>query len=280
MGVFNKLNQLMFSAKPEDLKRRVGLVGGVESYNLEDYLDIYRLLVGKKEEMKKFKTFHSFNQFKTFATNVDDVELLGKIKIVEKYGAHVPGLIERIRSKVAKDIKTADTVLSTVHKAKGLEFDTVVLMDDFTDFREQGLQLKDVPEDDANLIYVAITRAKMRLVVNSLVRSEILSDSADYCYLSYYKFVSYIALLWPCMLHVNMSLSKHRRGEGDHCGAPTCNTALTKGMALVVARMVPTMLESQEPEKVLCRVCGERALPHLRGTLLPAVKKGLKRKRE
>ena len=41
MGVFNKLNQLMFSAKPEDLKRRVGLVGGVESYNLEDYLDIY-----------------------------------------------------------------------------------------------------------------------------------------------------------------------------------------------------------------------------------------------
>ena len=78
--------------------------------------------------------------------------------------------------------------------------------------REQGLQLKDVPEDDANLIYVAITRAKMRLVVNSLVRSEILSDSADYCYLSYYKFVSYIALSWPCMLHLNMYLSKHFAG--------------------------------------------------------------------
>ena len=192
MGVFNKLNLLMFAAKSSEHRRRVGLVGGVESYNFEDYLDIYRLSIGRKNEMKKFKTFHSYNQFKTFATNVDDVELLSKIKIVEKYGDRVPDLISRIRSNVVNDIKTADTVLSTVHKAKGLEFDTVVLMDDFPDFREQGLQLKNVPEDEANLIYVAITRAKMRLVVNSLVKVEILNDLADCCYLTYHKLVSVI----------------------------------------------------------------------------------------
>ncbi len=55
-----------------------------------------------------------------------------------------------------KDLKQADTVLSTVHKAKGLEFDTVVLMDDFPDF--PGPDLRQVAEDEANLIYVAITR--------------------------------------------------------------------------------------------------------------------------
>ena len=195
MGVFNKLNILMFATKSNESRHRVGLVGGVESYNFEDYLDIYRLSKGQKNEMKKFKTFHSFNQFKTFATNVNDVELLSKIKIVEKYGDHVPELISRIRSNVVKDIKTADTVLSTVHKAKGLEFDTVVLMDDFPDFREQRLQLKNVPEDEANLIYVAITRAKMRLVANSLVKEEILSDLADCCYLTYYKLVFIFILL-------------------------------------------------------------------------------------
>lgn len=190
MGVFNKLNSLMFAPnKSNEPRCRVGLVGGVESYNFEDYLDIYRLSIGRKSEMKKFKNFHSFNQFKTFATNVDDVELLSKIKIVEKYGDRVLELISRIRSNVVKNIKTADTVLSTVHKAKGLEFDTVVLMDDFPDFREQGLQLKNVPEDEANLIYVAITRAKQRLVVNSLVKAEILSDLSDCCYLTYYKLV-------------------------------------------------------------------------------------------
>ena len=194
MGVFNTLNFLMFDNSNESKRRRVGLVGGVEGYNFEDYLDIYRLMKGRKNEMKKFKTFHSFDQFKTFATNVDDVELLSKIKIVEKYGDRVLELISRIRSSVVKDIKTADTVLSTVHKAKGLEFDTVVLMDDFSDFREQGLQPKDVPEDEANLIYVAITRAKMRLVVNSLVKEEILNDLADYCYLTYYKLVSFYFL--------------------------------------------------------------------------------------
>ena len=105
MGVFNKLNLLMFAAKSNEPRRRVGLVGGVESYNFEDYLDIYRLSIGRKNEMKKFKTFHSYNQFKTFATNVDDVELLSKIKIVEKYGDRVPDLISRIRSNVVNDIK-------------------------------------------------------------------------------------------------------------------------------------------------------------------------------
>ena len=83
------------------------------------------------------------------------------------------------------------------------------------------------------------------------------------------------------MLHVDtVFIEAFRRGEEDHCGSSTCNTALTKGMVLVVARKVPTMLECQEPEKVLCRACGERALPHFQGTLLPVVKKGLKRKRE
>lgn len=256
MGVFNKLNLLMFAAKSSEPRHRVGLVGGVESYNFEDYLDIYRLSIGRKNDMKKFKTFHSYNQFKTFATNVDDVELLSKIKIVEKYGDRVPELISRIRSNVVKDIKTADTVLSTVHKAKGLEFDTVVLMDDFPDFGEQGL--KNVPEDEANLIYVAITRAKIRLVVNSLVKAEILSDLADCCHLAYYK------------------------GGGD-CG--NCSNELQgrsgqEGQALVVRREVPTMLvDSKEADKVLCPTCSEVALPHLRGTLQPA-KKGLKRKRE
>ena len=200
MGVFNKLNLLMFAAKSNEPRSRISLVGGAESYNFEDYLDIYRLSRGRKNEMKKFKNFHNFDQFKTFATNVDDKELLSKIKIVEKYRDRLPELIAKILSSVVKDIKTADTVLSTVHKAKGLEFDTVVLMDDFPDFREQGLEkLKDVPEDEANLIYVAITRAKQRLVVNSLVKAEILSDPADCCYLTYHKFVFllfYIFIIW------------------------------------------------------------------------------------
>ena len=84
MGVFNKLNLLMFAAKSNEPRSRISLVGGAESYNFEDYLDIYRLSRGRKNEMKKFKNFHNFDQFKTFATNVDDKELLSKIKIVEK----------------------------------------------------------------------------------------------------------------------------------------------------------------------------------------------------
>lgn len=157
LGVFNKLHSLVF-AKAEGARKRIGLVGGVEGYNLEDYLDLHRLVKGQKMLMKKFKTFASFSHLKTFATNVDDVELLSKIKIVEKYGDRIPDLITRIRSSVAKDLSTADLVLSTVHKAKGLEFETVVLLEDFPDFHQLYGGLSHVPEDEANLVYVAITR--------------------------------------------------------------------------------------------------------------------------
>ena len=182
VGVFDRLHHHVVILG----QSRVGLVGGVDSYNLEDYLDIYRLMMGKKEHMIKFKKFHTFNHLETFAKNVDDIELLSKIKIVKKYGDRVPGLIEKIRSSVVKDIKSANTVLSTVHKAKGLEFETVVLWSDFPDYQDTWGGLRHVPEDEANLIYVAITRAKRSLVCNQFVKKDLLS-SGDLSRVAYYR---------------------------------------------------------------------------------------------
>lgn len=51
-------------------------------------------------------------------------------------------------------------ILTTAHKSKGLEFDNVVIANDFK-FGEKDLL--DIPEQELNLLYVAVTRAKKKL---------------------------------------------------------------------------------------------------------------------
>jgi len=176
LGIFEKLNKLIFDG---DIKKRIGLIGGTESYSFDDYLDIFYLMTGQEQKMKKYKGWKSYAQFKAFATNVGDVELLSKINIIEKFGHRLPTIIEKIKTVCCKDIRMADIVLSTVHKAKGLEFDTVVLLNDFPDFTDNFERIV-VSEDEKNLIYVAITRAKTSLVMNALVREDILIDDGLY----------------------------------------------------------------------------------------------------
>jgi len=172
LGIFETMNSLIFKSG----SKKIGLVGGTESYNFEDYLDLYHLMMGEHHKMKKFKGWKSYAQFKTFASNVNDVELLGKIKILEKFGDRLPIIIDRIKSFACKDIRMADIVLSTVHKAKGLEFETVVLLDDFPDFTDEYGRMGQIGEDEMNLVYVAITRAKSCLVMNNLVKEDILEN--------------------------------------------------------------------------------------------------------
>jgi superfamily I DNA/RNA helicase len=70
-------------------------------------------------------------------------------------------LISRLQA-TAKDEREADIVISTAHKAKGREWDTVALMDDFLPSRpaEDGAP---PPIDDAELrlFYVALTRGRV-----------------------------------------------------------------------------------------------------------------------
>lgn len=59
-------------------------------------------------------------------------------------------------------------IMSTAHKIKGLEFDQVWLAEDFPSAYSKGRYVG-LPEEERNLLYVAVTRAKKVLEYNSTV---------------------------------------------------------------------------------------------------------------
>ncbi len=70
--------------------------------------------------------------------------------------------------------------VTTVHRAKGLEWDTVRLHEDFQDLEQPGPgnvpEYEEIRRDELNLLYVAATRARKTLVLNSVLR-QILANS-------------------------------------------------------------------------------------------------------
>lgn len=57
-------------------------------------------------------------------------------------------------------------VFSTAHRAKGLEWDTVALLDDFTPSLSFAEECSEEMQEERNLLYVAVTRAQRQLVIN------------------------------------------------------------------------------------------------------------------
>lgn len=116
---------------------RVAFVGGTEAFGFRRILDIYSLMLSPQDRAKRpivdpfVRNFESLTDLERYATQVMDPELLGKIRIVKTCHHNLPSLIDKIRSKVIGDTDTADVVFSTAHKAKGLEFSTVRVTDDF-----------------------------------------------------------------------------------------------------------------------------------------------------
>jgi superfamily I DNA/RNA helicase len=144
--------------------------------------------------MTKWKGFQNFESFKAFAKNTNDNELIGKIQTVEKYKERIPGLLEKIKSCCNSNPKFADYIFTTTHKAKGLEWKTVILLDDFFEIPNGLLSLgrkkKDqdnVQDDEKNILYVAMTRAKQYLVLNFTIYNLLVSAYEPFENVMYFK---------------------------------------------------------------------------------------------
>lgn len=168
-----RTNAKVFELASEALKnnKHVCFVGGPEGYKLESILDAYRLFLGDLDQIKDryFKRFEKWDTFVEYASATEDPEAVMLSRIVGIYNHDIPGLIELIRRKGKTFEKGigADLILTTAHKSKGLEFENVLLTDDYVSFFDQDGDLRrQMDESEVNLLYVAVTRAEKAIQLN------------------------------------------------------------------------------------------------------------------
>jgi F-box protein 18 (helicase) len=226
---------------------------GIQKYEFDMYLDIHRLLHNKKDQIKhKFvKKWKSFKDLLNFAERIEDVSLINKIKVCQKY-RDLPDLIEKIKSMHSSDMSLADIVFSTAHKSKGLEFDTVQLTDDYSVYENEedhhswsdsdddlGSLTPPRPPDleEGNILYVAITRAKKSLILNNAL-TRVLRDAKEH-------------FLYPTVQYSELS-----EGVCNLCGWHNHFPAL----------------HIQSPSGLVCTQCSSAKLPflHTDPTPIPA----------
>ncbi|XP_064633360.1 F-box DNA helicase 1-like [Lineus longissimus] len=171
---------------PEPIK--AAFIGGTDNFGFDMILDIHTLLLplDQRREIKNnfIQRFASFFELEKYAEKTLDSELLGKIKIAKCYQSNLPTLIQKIKTRCIRDPDLADYIFTTAHKAKGLEFSTVQLTDDYVGLPHGSImsQIMSVSQDEGNLLYVAVTRAKKRLLLTDtlLALLKLCGEKFDY----------------------------------------------------------------------------------------------------
>lgn len=152
--------------------RELHFVGGIDGYRVDRILDAFHLYSREPGlvQDREFKQFRDYGQLLAYAQEIDDIEIKAIAMLVDQYGAAIPDLLQDLRRRSAVPQEKAAIVLTTAHRSKGLEWDSVILGEffdwgDYLEARQAG-RFHEYREE-LNLLYVAATRARRNLVINS-----------------------------------------------------------------------------------------------------------------
>ena len=154
--------------------------GNINSYTYADegtsLYDVLNLYNGKNHLIKDslLKAMKNMQELKDYIDKTEDIQLGMMVSIVSEYGNRIPGIINIIKKKHLdnEDRGKAEIIFSTVHRCKGMEYDEVLLVNDFMTEtkleklaidKSSGVMNQTRLNEEINLLYVAITRAKSSL---------------------------------------------------------------------------------------------------------------------
>lgn len=174
-AIISRTNALVIAnaIKSAENNHFIYFVGGIKNYNFNKLIDVYNLFSNNKNLIndKFIKSFSNFESFERFSKEEENNENNFLIKIVKKYNQNIIKFVKLINERTVSNIEQATIILSTAHKAKGLEFEQVQLSNDFTKiYDKKNNIIKKIKEEELNIIYVAITRAKYSLILNEDLR--------------------------------------------------------------------------------------------------------------
>lgn len=157
--------------------------GNIHSYTYADdgasLYDVLNLANLKHHLIRDplIKSMNSLDDLEEYIEKTEDVQLAMMVELVKEYGNEISDLIKSLKELHVPDDQRekAEMVFSTVHRAKGMEYDVVYLAEDFIteeriirltgEKKDKDTQPVDYSKlnEEINLLYVAITRAKNKL---------------------------------------------------------------------------------------------------------------------
>jgi F-box protein, helicase, 18 len=166
--------------------KKIYFEGNIHSYTYADdgasLYDVLNLYNGKHHLIRDqlIKSMNDMTDLEEYIEKTEDAQLSMLAEIVQEYGDEIPGIIQSLKSLHTGDEErhTAEMIFSTVHRAKGMEYDVVYLVSDFitetrlekakteSESQKQPLDINRLNEE-VNLLYVAATRAKTELHIPS-----------------------------------------------------------------------------------------------------------------
>lgn len=162
-------------------EKRLYFEGNISSYtyaeagtSLQDLLHF----INKKKELIKdasIKNIGSIEKLKDYIKKTGDVQLKFLLEMALQYGNDLLKYLKQLKDCHVSDNDKleADMFFSTVHRSKGMEYDIVYLADDFIteqkliDSLDVGISQIEKNEEEINLLYVAVTRAKNKIYIYS-----------------------------------------------------------------------------------------------------------------
>lgn len=157
--------------------KRIYFEGNINSYTYaEEGASLYDVLhlYNKKHDLikdKLIKAMKDLDELEDYIEKTEDVQLAMMVEIVREYGNEIPDIIKAIKEKHVdtNEKEKAEMVFSTVHRCKGMEYDSIELVNDFlSEEKLENIKNEKKAEEinhgklneEINLLYVAITRTK------------------------------------------------------------------------------------------------------------------------
>lgn len=162
-----RTNAALLSAAVEAIKKGRSLNIEIDVRDFVKFLESAQSLhVGDRKKVKhdKLLAFEDWEEAK--AESDHDAELARVVKVIES--GLVEDWIETLTNHV--NVREPHIIFTTAHKAKGREFEQVIVENDFRSCYNEDGKWVGLPTEEQNLLYVALTRAIFRLQTNKTIR--------------------------------------------------------------------------------------------------------------
>ncbi|MBP7769991.1 MAG: ATP-dependent helicase [Aliarcobacter sp.] len=168
-------------------KKKIYFEGGYNSYSFmnQTVYSIFYLKQKKNDKISidEIKDFDTIGELEQFAKDTKNQDYLNIIKFINTYGDNIFEINKKIKEHLVSDKTQADIIFTTTHKSKGLEYNQVLMADDFISKKEitntkNKLSYQRINEE-LNIYYVAATRAKEVIVLADLNLGYIYNESEE-----------------------------------------------------------------------------------------------------